>query len=47
MDPRLIDFYDCPAEQKAVVQAMCALVERVDPEFFKKIVQRRLGGSDK
>lgn len=32
---RLIGFYDCPAEQRAVVEAMCTLVERVDPEFFK------------
>lgn len=32
---RLIALYDCPAEQRAVVDAMVQLVERVDPEFFK------------
>ena len=32
---RLVEFFDCPAEQKAVVEAMCQLVEQVDPEFWK------------
>jgi thymidylate synthase ThyX len=32
---RLTEVYDCPPEQRAVVGAMCALVERVDPEFWK------------
>jgi thymidylate synthase ThyX len=33
---RLVDLYDCPAEQRAVVGAMVALVEQVDPDFFKQ-----------
>ena len=32
---RLVEHYDCPAEQRAVVGAMCSLVQRVDPEFFR------------
>jgi thymidylate synthase ThyX len=34
---RLVDSFDCPAEQRAVVGAMTALVERVDPDFFKHV----------
>ena len=32
---RLVELYDCPAEQRAVIGAMCRLVEQVDPEFFR------------
>jgi thymidylate synthase ThyX len=32
---RLVDIYDCPAEQRAVVGAMASLVQQVDPEFWK------------
>lgn len=32
---RLVDLYDCPAEQRAVVGAMARLVEQVDPDFWK------------
>ncbi|RMG14054.1 MAG: FAD-dependent thymidylate synthase [Planctomycetota bacterium] len=32
---RLVEFYDCPAEQRAVVGAMVELVERVSPGFFR------------
>lgn len=31
---RLVEHYDCPAEQRAVIGGMIRLVERVDPEFF-------------
>jgi len=32
---RLVDAYDTAPEQRVVVEAMCRLVEQVDPEFFK------------
>lgn len=32
---RIVELYDCPAEQRAVVGAMARLVEQVDPEFWK------------
>lgn len=32
---RLVDAYDCPTEQRAVVNAMVELVNRVDPQFWK------------
>lgn len=32
---QLVEHYDCPAEQRAVIGAMVALVEQVDPLFFQ------------
>lgn len=32
---RLVELYDCPAEQRAVIGAMAQLVAQVDPDFWK------------